>query len=71
MRVITAPDEELSLGYGSVVLFVDGVAAQIDEFSNRARMWRCTNSTYVTKFNESMLPARVLYDPATEPQHLF
>ncbi|MEV8336992.1 hypothetical protein [Leucobacter sp. NPDC077196] len=68
-KLITTPEQEAGLAFGTVVLFSDGVAAQLDTWS-KGRVWRCTNSTYVIAFNETMLPAIVLHDPSRPDEQL-
>lgn len=61
-KVITAPEQEAVLPYGTVVLLADGYAAQLSHWSP-GRRWHRVDSTYMTAFNETVLPALVLYEP--------
>ncbi|KKI18728.1 MULTISPECIES: hypothetical protein [unclassified Leucobacter] len=61
-KLITSPEQEASLPYGTVVLLADGYAAQLNTWSP-GRRWHRVDSTYMTAFNEAMLPALVLYEP--------
>ncbi|KKI16386.1 MULTISPECIES: hypothetical protein [unclassified Leucobacter] len=61
-KVITAPEQEADLPYGTVVLLADGYAAQLSHWSP-GRRWHRVDSTYMTAFNETVLPALVLYEP--------